>query len=107
MAIGVLSGLSEAGVSVPADMAVAGFDDITMSRYTSPPLTSVRVNTSLLGERAVELLMRARRSANPDVKQHEVLPTTLAIRTSCGSRPRRSVDPVRWRRDKTMPITLE
>lgn len=85
MAIGVLSALAEAGLSVPGDVAVAGFDDIAMARYTTPPLTSVHVNTSLLGERAVELLLRAKRSPNPDVRQHEVLPTTLAIRRSCGA----------------------
>lgn len=107
MAIGVLSGLSEAGVSVPTGMAVVGFDDIAMSRYTSPPLTTVRVNTSLLGERAVELLMRSRRSANPEIKQHEILPTTLAIRASCGSQLRRGVEPARWRAGKTIPITVE
>ncbi|MCC6652586.1 MAG: LacI family DNA-binding transcriptional regulator [Candidatus Eisenbacteria bacterium] len=107
MAIGVLSGLLDSGVSVPNDVAVVGFDDIAMSRYTSPPLTTVRVNTTLLGERAVELLMRSRRSANPDVKQHEVLPTSLAVRSSCGSRPRRGGEPLRWRREKTLPASIE
>ena len=85
MAIGVLAGLAESGLAVPDDMAVAGFDDIAMARYTSPPLSSVHVNTALLGERAVELLLRAKRSPNPGVRQHEVLPTTLAIRRSCGA----------------------
>lgn len=85
MAIGVLAGLAEARVAVPGEVAIAGFDDIAIARYTSPPLTSVRVNPSLLGERAVELLLRAKRSPNPGVHQHEVLPTTLAIRRSCGA----------------------
>lgn len=89
MAIGVLAGLAEAQVAVPEDIAVAGFDDIAIARYTSPPLTSVRVNPSLLGERAVELLLRAKRSPNPGVRQHEVLPTTLSIRRSCGAPPSR------------------
>jgi len=100
MAIGVMSLVRDAGLSVPGDVAVAGFDDIGMSSYTSPPLTTVRVNTALLGERAVELLMRARRSANPGVKQHELLPTTLAIRASCGARSRDERDPLRWRRER-------
>jgi DNA-binding LacI/PurR family transcriptional regulator len=66
-------------------MAVAGFDDIAIAGYTSPPLTSVRVNPSLLGERAVELLLRAKRTPVPDARQHEVLPTSLVIRRSCGA----------------------
>ncbi len=85
MAVGVLAALAEAGLSVPDDIAVAGFDDIAIARYTSPPLTSVHVNASLLGERAVELLLRAKRSPNPELRQHEVLPTRLAIRRSCGA----------------------
>jgi len=100
MAIGVMSALRESGLVVPDDLAVAGFDDISMARFTSPSLTTVRVNTSLLGERAVELLLRAKRSANPAVKQHEVLPTSLAIRSSCGARLVRRDDPARWRRAK-------
>ena len=92
MAVGVLAGLAESGLSVPGDVAVAGFDDIAIARYTSPPLTSVHVNTALLGERAVELVLRAKRSPNPGMRQHEVLPTTLAIRRSCGAaQPRRGM----------------
>jgi LacI family transcriptional regulator len=99
MAVGVLAGLAECGLSVPGDLAVAGFDDIAIARYTAPPLTSVHVNTALLGERAVELLLRAKRSPNPGVRQHEVLPTTLTIRRSCGSAaPGRTPDPVALRR---------
>jgi LacI family transcriptional regulator len=107
MAIGVMSALRESGVTVPDDLAVAGFDDISMARFTSPPLSTVRVNTALLGERAVELLMRARRSPGPGPRQHELLPTTLAIRDSCGARPARGGDPVRWRRASTSPTSAE
>ncbi|MFN8588856.1 MAG: LacI family DNA-binding transcriptional regulator [Candidatus Eisenbacteria bacterium] len=107
MAVGVLSGLRDAGLSVPGHVAVAGFDDIAMARYTSPPLTTVRVNTTLLGERAVELLMRARRSSNPSVKQHEVLPTSLAVRQSCGAKPRAGTDPLRWRKDRKTTAALD
>jgi LacI family transcriptional regulator len=99
MAVGVLAGLAESGLSVPGDVAVAGFDDIAMARYTTPSLTSVHVNTLLLGERAVELLLRAKRSPNPGVRQHEVLPTTLAIRRSCGApATRRDPEPALPRR---------
>lgn len=107
MAVGVLSGLRDAGLSVPGDVAVAGFDDIAMARYTSPPLTTVRVNTTLLGERAVELLLRARRSGNPGLKQHEILPTSLAVRASCGQRPRPGADPLRWRKERTTRTAID
>ena len=102
-----MSALRESGVAVPDDVAIAGFDDISKSRFTSPPLSTVRVNTALLGERAVELLLRARRSPNPGIKQHELLPTTLTIRNSCGARPARRGDPVRWRRASIVPTTAE
>lgn len=85
MAIGVLAGLAEAGVAVPGEVAVAGFDDIAMARFTSPPLTSVHVDTPLLGERAVEMLLRAKRPPDAGARRHEVLPTRLAVRRSCGA----------------------
>jgi len=103
MAIGVMSAVREAGLVVPDDLAIAGFDDIAMARFTSPTLSSVRVNTALMGERAVELLMRAKRSGNPGVKQHEVLPTSLAIRQSCGAALVRRDEPARWRRPRPAP----
>jgi LacI family transcriptional regulator len=108
MAIGAMSALRESGVAVPEEVAIAGFDDVSMARFVSPPLSSVRVNTALLGERAVELLMRSRRSsASPSLRQHEVLPTTLAIRSSCGGGAARQGDPVRWRRPRSQPAPTE
>ena len=88
MAIGALAALRDAGVSVPDDMAVAGFDDIPIARYMSPPLTSVRVQISEMGERAVHMLLRAIGGENQHDKQQEILPTTLVIRESCGGKQR-------------------
>jgi LacI family transcriptional regulator, galactose operon repressor len=59
MAIGALSALHEAGHRVPEDVAVGGFDDIPMARYTSPPLTSVSVPMGTLAAKAVDLLVAA------------------------------------------------
>ena len=59
MAIGALSALREAGVSVPEDIAVAGFDDIPIARHINPPLTSVHVPIAELGERATAKLLAA------------------------------------------------
>src|SRR6266571_2457533 len=84
MAIGALSALREAGVSVPGDVAVAGFDDIPMARYMHPPLSTVRVDISALGERAARRLLDAIANGRKHQKRRETLPVTLVIRESCG-----------------------
>jgi LacI family transcriptional regulator len=84
MAIGVLGALSDAGLRVPEQMAVTGFDDIAMARYLNPSLTTVQVDMLQLGERAVGRLLGIQRE--PDgARRHEVLPTTLVVRSSCGA----------------------
>jgi len=85
MAVGVLRALAEAAVRVPEDIAVAGFDDIEISRYLDPPLTTVRVDTFNLGERAVALLLRGMRAPAEHEPRHETLSTTLVVRRSCGA----------------------
>ncbi len=85
MAIGVLGALSDAGVRVPEDIAVVGFDDMAMARYLNPPLTTVHVDAFRLGERAVEILLAKPRSRAGGRPHHEVLPTALVVRSSCGS----------------------
>jgi LacI family transcriptional regulator len=82
MAIGALSALREDGVAVPHDVAVAGFDDIPIARYVSPPLSSVHVPIAELGERAMELLLGAVTEPADDAGRRVVLPTTLVIRKS-------------------------
>jgi LacI family transcriptional regulator len=84
MAIGALSAFREVGLQVPEDIAVAGFDDIPMARYMSPPLTSVHVEISELGARAMGVLLAAVHEKNRHERQRVVLPTTLVVRQSCG-----------------------
>jgi len=69
MAIGALSALREAGIRVPDDIAVAGFDDITIARYLNPPLTSVHVPIVELGERAMAKLITALRDKTSTSQQ--------------------------------------
>jgi LacI family transcriptional regulator len=83
-AIGSMSALREAGVSVPGQVAVAGFDDIPISRYLTPALSSVRVSINDLGARAMEQLVRAVEEQNQHERIHQTLPTSLVIRDSCG-----------------------
>jgi LacI family transcriptional regulator len=84
-AIGAMSALREAGISVPGEMAVAGFDDIPISRYVTPALSSVRVSINDLGARAMEQLVRAVEEQNNHERTHQTLPTSLVIRGSCGA----------------------
>lgn len=87
MAIGALSALRAEGLRVPGEMAVAGFDDIPIARYTTPTLTSVRVPITDLGRRATEtLLMAIGSNGRRRPRVHETLPTMLVIRQSCGGR---------------------
>lgn len=86
MAVGVFGAMHDSGVVVPSGMAVAGFDDIEMSQYLSPPLTTVHADAQLLGARAVERLLELQRTSRIDAPRHEVLPTTLVVRGSCGAR---------------------
>lgn len=86
MAIGALHALRKTGLKVPEDIAIGGFDDIPMARYMEPPLTSVHVDISALGERAAARLFSALEGAPNHHFTHELLPTTLVVRRSCGSR---------------------
>lgn len=85
MAIGVLGALSDAGVRVPEDIAVVGFDDIAMARYLNPSLTTVHVDAHRLGERAVEMVLEKPSARAGRRHHHEVQTTTLVVRSSCGS----------------------
>ena len=80
MAIGALSALSEAGLRVPDDVALVGFDDIPIARFLSPPLTTVKVPIADLGRRGFETLLHAT-SSTRNVK----LKTTLVVRRSSGA----------------------
>lgn len=88
MAIGALSALSEAGVSVPAEVAVAGFDDIRVGRYITPSLTTVHVDIDELGRRALELVVDAIDRSTQSDRHSEIVSTSLVIRNSTKIRPR-------------------
>jgi LacI family transcriptional regulator len=86
MAIGVLQELTRAGVRVPEDIAVVGFDDIYPGSLSQPPLTTVHQPMGLIGERACARLLD--RIADPSLTPRlEMLPTELVLRSSCGCPP--------------------
>lgn len=84
-AVGVLGRLRDAALEVPRDMAVAGFDDIAISQYLTPALTTVQVDAYQLGVAAFRAFIAQLRSPAKRGARHEVLPTTLVVRQSCGS----------------------
>jgi LacI family repressor for deo operon, udp, cdd, tsx, nupC, and nupG len=85
LAVGVLHGLTEAGVDVPGDVALAGFDAIDETGFTAPPITSVAWDTGAIATEAIALL--AARQADPDRAQQEVgVGFELMVRASTGPR---------------------
>jgi LacI family transcriptional regulator len=85
MAVGALSAVREAGLRVPEDVAVVGFDDVPIAEFVNPPLTTVRVSIATLGATAAERLFTAMRALNKLERKHETLPTELVIRRSSGA----------------------
>src|SRR5688572_14505458 len=86
MAIGALSAFREAGLHVPQDIALVGFDDIPIARFLTPALTTVHVDIAELGRRAVTHVVGALESGDGDgAKKRDVIKTTLVVRESCGS----------------------
>jgi len=84
MAAGCLFALREAGVRVPQDIALAGFDDIPIAHFVSPPLTTVRVRIADFGARALNRLAMVIDDASGEQKSVELLDTELVVRQSCG-----------------------
>jgi len=84
MALGVLRAFREAGVRVPEDVAVVGFDDIPEAEYFAPPLTTVRQDFAAVGRHAIRLLLeRIEGGARPDrPTPHVVIEPQLIVRGS-------------------------
>jgi DNA-binding LacI/PurR family transcriptional regulator len=90
MALGLLSALHQAGVSVPGDISVVGFDDVPEAAYYTPPLTTVRQDFAELGRRGVQLVLA--RLRHEGFHPEPVMPQ-LIVRSSTGpvrSAPRRA-----------------
>ena len=82
MAVGCLLALREAGVNVPVDVAVVGFDDIPIARFTSPPLTTLRVGIFDLGRRGLEMLMVALEAGEHTASEGIIMVPELVMRDS-------------------------
>ncbi|PTO35878.1 LacI family DNA-binding transcriptional regulator [Enterococcus mundtii] len=81
LAIGALKAIKEAGLAIPQDISVIGFNDISVAKYVSPPLSTVKVYTEWMGELAVETLTQLIHSTAP-VARKITIATELILRES-------------------------
>ncbi len=82
MALGVLRALREAGVRVPEDVAVAGFDDIPEAEFFTPPLTTVRQDFAELGRASIRLLLDRIEGTGANSSPHVMIEPKLIVRGS-------------------------
>lgn len=81
MAIGAIKRIREAGLLVPQDISIAGFDDIPFAAFCDPPLTTIAQPAEAFGRHAVEMLV-AQLEHQPSETSHLVLPHQLIVRGS-------------------------
>lgn len=82
MALGLIHAFLDAGLDVPGDVSVVGFDDIPEARHFWPPLTTVHQDFAELGRRAVDLLLRQLDDAPPVLGPQEQIRPELIVRRS-------------------------
>ncbi|EUJ44457.1 LacI family DNA-binding transcriptional regulator [Listeria riparia] len=80
MAIGCLRALSEARIAVPERVSIVGFNDISVSQYVSPALSTIRVYTEFMGEEGMDMLIE-RMNGRKHAKR-TILETDLILRES-------------------------
>ena len=85
IAYGVYAACAELGLSIPGDVAVAGFGDHPISRLLSPPLTSTVWDVEQVAEQATGFLIRAIGADGPQATLREVITPVLAARASTDS----------------------
>lgn len=81
-AVGAMSAVKEAGLSIPQDIAIVGFDDTPLAIHTMPPLTTVRQPMRLQGQIAAEMLLTRISNEDPIQRQERVLDCELIVRES-------------------------
>jgi LacI family transcriptional regulator len=89
-AIGAMGAIAEAGLRVPEDISVVGYDDIQLSAFTMPPLTTVRLPRAKIATAAFQALLDVRRGEAPatGAEKEDMIRPTFVIRKSTGPAPR-------------------
>lgn len=82
MAIGAYRAISEAGLKIPNDISIVGYNDITTAQFIVPALTTVKIHMEFIGETAVDLMIEKLRDDRAIAKK-VIIPTKLIKRDSC------------------------
>jgi DNA-binding LacI/PurR family transcriptional regulator len=83
-AIGIMAGAIDAGLSIPGDLSIVGFDDIPAASWTTPRLTTIHQPIREKGRRAAHRLIQAIRAGTEHRPVVEILPTRLVVRGTTG-----------------------
>jgi DNA-binding LacI/PurR family transcriptional regulator len=81
-AVGIIDALCKKGLRIPDDISVVGFDDLELSAFLTPPLTTVNAPSQCVGKTAAQHLFKL--LADRKVDPVTLLPTEIVIRRSCG-----------------------
>ncbi len=84
MALGTMRAVREAGLRIPEDIALVGFDDLPLAALSDPPLTTVRQPVSQFGLKAVEILIDLVENGIEPARRF-IMDTELVVRDSCGA----------------------
>lgn len=82
MAIGAIDAIKDAGLKVPEDISIIGFDDIELAQYVTPKLTTVKQDGELIGKTAIDLLVKEIDSKTK-INENVIVPVELIERESC------------------------
>ncbi len=91
MAVGAMRAIREAGFRIPKDIALVGFDDVSISERTNPPLTTVRQPIFQFGFNSVEILIDLIENGIKPARR-VIMATELVIRDSCGAKQKRVLE---------------
>lgn len=92
LALGAMHAIRQAGLAIPGDMSVIGYDDIASSAYLAPPLTTVKFPKEAMGCRAAEIILQLARAKQNLPPRALRLSPELIVRDSTASPPTRKVD---------------
>ncbi|OAB45601.1 LacI family DNA-binding transcriptional regulator [Paenibacillus antarcticus] len=84
LALGAMRAARERGLRIPNDLSIVGFDNIELSQYITPALTTIAQDTALMGSKAADILIQSIDDPS-QVLESVVLPVRLIVRDSCSS----------------------